>query len=318
MSLRGSTAQEFVREVDPPILTVIDFVNDVYTIDGVAYTATDVVGAGNLGRISASGLSITSGFTEVNIAAGDFKNLFLTANWTVVLEIELTALNDSSSAVHFLDVRVGATGRTTVMAYDKPFKPSVFDRSGTPTREAREDLNTWTLGIVKMAVSRKDSFAAISANGNPVKVNYVPLAPFASTVARMAWNDGSANPLGYIRRLDLYTPAVPAVQLPTLSYMPPAPPSMFSIFEWSVFDNETGGAITIEIETMPGSGGSPILDIEYQIALGAWISLGSAVPGSFVVTGLDNDIEVEVRIRAVNSIGAGEASEAKDVTPTSP
>ena len=93
-------------------------------------------------------------------------------------------------------------------------------------------------------------------------------------------------------------------------------PSQFASGGWSVADDETGGDITITISALPSNGGSAITGLEYQIDGGTWTSLGGTTTGDYAVSGLTDNVEVDVAIRAVNAIGNGTASATKAVTPT--
>ena len=93
-------------------------------------------------------------------------------------------------------------------------------------------------------------------------------------------------------------------------------PAQFGTGDWSVADAGTGGDITITVTTLPDDGGSALTDLEYQIDGGSWVSLGDTATGDYPVSGLTDDVEVDVAIRAVNAVGAGTASATKAVTPT--
>ena len=69
----------------------------------------------------------------------------------------------------------------------------------------------------------------------------------------------------------------------------------------------------VVISALPNNGGSAITDIEYRLDGGSWVSSGGTT--SFTITGLTNDQEYDVELRAVNAIGAGAASDMKSVTP---
>ena len=93
-------------------------------------------------------------------------------------------------------------------------------------------------------------------------------------------------------------------------------PAQFEAADWSVADDGTRGDITITITTLPNDHGSTLTDLEYQIDGGSWVSLGGATVGDYSVSGLTNDVEVDVAIRAVSAAGNGPASDTKAVTPT--
>jgi len=94
-------------------------------------------------------------------------------------------------------------------------------------------------------------------------------------------------------------------------------PLQFQINDWSVADLGTAGDIRIRVISLPSDGGSAITDLEYQVDGGSWVSLAGTTAGDYTVSGLTDNVEVDVAIRAVNAIGAGTASATKAVTPTS-
>jgi hypothetical protein len=96
----------------------------------------------------------------------------------------------------------------------------------------------------------------------------------------------------------------------------PTAPAQFGTGDWSVSDDGTGGDITITITALPSDGGSAITDLEYQLDGGSWVSLAGTTTGDYPVSGLTDDVEYDVSIRAVNGIGNGTASATKAVTPT--
>lgn len=93
-------------------------------------------------------------------------------------------------------------------------------------------------------------------------------------------------------------------------------PGQFQVDDWAVTDEATGGDITISIISLPGDGGSMIVDIQYQIDGGPWISLGDYTVGDYLISGLTDNVEIDVAVRAVNAVGPGPGSAAKTVTPT--
>lgn len=62
-------------------------------------------------------------------------------------------------------------------------------------------------------------------------------------------------------------------------------------------------------------GGASVDDIEYRIDGGSWTS-GGVTESPLVITGLTNDVEVDIEIAAVNSVGRGAVSETVTLTPT--
>lgn len=96
-----------------------------------------------------------------------------------------------------------------------------------------------------------------------------------------------------------------------------AEPGVFDAVDWSVSDAGTSGDIVITVDALPRAGGADIDDIEYEIdGDGNWTSLGAAAADDYPVAGLTDDVEVSVRLRAVNEHGEARPSAPKLVTPT--
>lgn len=94
---------------------------------------------------------------------------------------------------------------------------------------------------------------------------------------------------------------------------PNLPPDAFGTSDWSVAAGDEEADVTIN--SLPAANGATITDIEYRLDGGSWVSSGGII--SFTITGLTNDQEYDVEMRAVNSAGAGDASDdVKQVTPT--
>ncbi len=90
-----------------------------------------------------------------------------------------------------------------------------------------------------------------------------------------------------------------------------AVPDAFDADDWDI--GRADGAVDITIHALPENGGAAITDIEYRLDAGSWVSSGGTV--SFSIAGLTNGQEYGVELRAVNSIGASDASDAKQITP---
>ena len=107
-----------------------------------------------------------------------------------------------------------------------------------------------------------------------------------------------------------------AAAVPVAQGRPAAAPDAFNAGQWSLTDAATGGALNLIVTALPDQNGSVMTDIERRVDGGAWVSLGSAETGSFQITGLTDDVEVDVEIRGVNGIGNGATSDTKSATPT--
>jgi len=80
-------------------------------------------------------------------------------------------------------------------------------------------------------------------------------------------------------------------------------------------DSLTAGNESIQVAFTPGSDeGSTIIDYEYQLDGGEWVSAGTA-ESPFTIAGLDNGVSYAVVIRAVNAIGGGAGSTQVTATP---
>lgn len=95
---------------------------------------------------------------------------------------------------------------------------------------------------------------------------------------------------------------------------PPSRPAAFTVGMWGLADAETGGTLTVTIDSLPDDRGFEIIDIEYSIDGGGWESSGGVV--GFDISSLTDDREYAVRLRAINANGAGPASDIKRATPT--
>jgi len=91
----------------------------------------------------------------------------------------------------------------------------------------------------------------------------------------------------------------------------PTVPDAFEVGDWSIAPGDEEADVTIN--ALPDDGGAAITDIEYRLDGGSWVSSGGTT--SFTITGLTNDEEYDVELRGVNSVGAGDWSDTKQVTP---
>ncbi len=90
-------------------------------------------------------------------------------------------------------------------------------------------------------------------------------------------------------------------------------PAAFGTGDWAV---SAGAAqATLTISALPANGGSPITALQYRLDGGAPVTLSGTGTGARTITGLTNGTTYSVEVRAVNAIGAGVWSAAKNVTP---
>jgi hypothetical protein len=88
-------------------------------------------------------------------------------------------------------------------------------------------------------------------------------------------------------------------------------PDAFEAGDWSIAAGDEEADVTIN--SLPDDGGDTITDIEYRLDGGSWVSSGGTT--GFTITGLTNDQEYDVELRAVNGVGNSAASDTKQVTP---
>lgn len=93
-------------------------------------------------------------------------------------------------------------------------------------------------------------------------------------------------------------------------------PTAFAIGDWSVVDASSGNEVTVTIATLPSNGGDPLDSIEYRIDGGAWVDIGGVVTGDYAITGLTNEVEIDIELRQSNSLFSSATSDVKTVTPT--
>lgn len=95
-------------------------------------------------------------------------------------------------------------------------------------------------------------------------------------------------------------------------------PAAFTAGQWSVTDTTEGGEIEVTVSELPSDGGSAITAIQYSLDGGAWTAFSPplSTTGTRTITGLTDDQEYDIQLRAVNAIGNGAASDTKQVTPT--
>ena len=93
-----------------------------------------------------------------------------------------------------------------------------------------------------------------------------------------------------------------------------APPDAFVANQWDVTHTGAPGEIGIGIFLLPSSDPA-ITDIRYRLDGGAAISLNTTTTGDKYVSGLNDGQTYNVQLSAVNSVGAGEWSDTKTVTP---
>ncbi len=160
----------------------------------------------------------------------------------------------------------------------------------------------------------------------PYRTRSISIAPSASNGSAVVRVDGSAvNAGGQSRAIDLavgansvnVTVTVSGVTTTTVVTVTraaatvPAAPTIDRI--------EPGESrATVTFSAPSDDGGEAITGYEYSTDGTTWLAVSPSSAGSFVIAGLTNDAEITVRLRALNSVGAGQSSAGTKVTPTAP
>lgn len=96
---------------------------------------------------------------------------------------------------------------------------------------------------------------------------------------------------------------------------PASVPAQFATAGWSVATGSTGAQLDVTITTLPANNGATITDIQYDVnGAGSWTSLGGATTATYAITMPAAATSYAIRVRAVNSVGAGPASASKSAT----
>lgn len=113
---------------------------------------------------------------------------------------------------------------------------------------------------------------------------------------------------------------VPYLVAPTVmaTYFGSAPaataPAALTAGQWTATAGTT--SVVINITALPSDGGSAITALEYRIGTGAAVALTGTGTGSRTISGLTADVAIDLQVRAVNAVGAGDWSDTKTATPT--
>lgn len=152
----------------------------------------------------------------------------------------------------------------------------------------------------------------LALGGSATVTGSVTAAEFllASPVANIANPSGGSTVDSQARAaIDLIIAALQSAGLIADDTVPGAPTSLVA--------TAGDGQASIAFTAPASDGGSAITNYEYKVDAGAWTAFSPAdTTTPVVVTGLANDVQVSIRLRAVNAVGAGPQSDAVTVTPT--
>ena len=95
------------------------------------------------------------------------------------------------------------------------------------------------------------------------------------------------------------------------------PPATIPSAPRSLVATPGDGTVSVAFTVPSRNGGAAITDYEYQIDDGNWRS-ASTISSPVIVTGLTNGTEYSIKLRAVNAVGKGEASQSVTFKMSSP
>lgn len=183
-------------------LAEIDFINEVYTINGAPVAVGDIID--NPGAIDASGLLVPEFGTPIEML-GDLLALMLTANWTVVIEIDVISLTGQIWMMSLIEfpqdgahdfIQFGKLGPGNVLF--------VLDDTG-PGATRQADWGAITTGVHKVAIAREDTRLSISVDGSAVVTQGGSIAITSLTNATFGGYTGIGNDRDfYVRSLSVY------------------------------------------------------------------------------------------------------------------
>lgn len=220
--LLGDVEQEGGGGGEPDLFGA-DFVNGVYTINGVGVNASDVIDHPEF--ITASGLDLgdNSGFFFAFLL-GAFSEALTSANFTAVLEVETPNTNNTVGLV--ISNPSGNDFHMLVEFYDGSASPGdvvyMWDNVNGGSRREVMSGGAWSAGIFKLAFTRTDDKLVLSVNGGAIEDNTNPRV-ITGSVTEASLGGGTQFVGGgvwdniIIRQLSIYPEPVEDSELPTLS-----------------------------------------------------------------------------------------------------
>ena len=207
----GVIAQQTAGTVIAVTGASIDFINEVYTIDGVGYAASDIID--KPGRVGASGLEILDDDADgVVEAIGDLQAAILTAHWTIVIEYEV--LDPSAGFSTVLSMKDDESSQTFEV-YSSDSDLEAYDNNGDDIREVAVTISS-SAGIRRVAITRTTSELSIAGDGGAADTVTLPSVFIATSASFGGFVGGDSFEGCFIRTLDIMAP-VDAAELPGLS-----------------------------------------------------------------------------------------------------
>ncbi|TIL34328.1 hypothetical protein [Mesorhizobium sp.] len=152
-------------------LATLDFMNEVYVVNGVTLTAADVIDKPE--RVGAGGLEILDNDVGGVVSAiGDLLTEFLLVDWTIVIEWEEVA-NVDGSYLLWMQETVDFHSISIIRANAFQSNPMQAGDSSTISRNV-DNTGPFTTGVHKVAVTRTNDRISISTDGSAVDSNTTP------------------------------------------------------------------------------------------------------------------------------------------------
>jgi hypothetical protein len=191
--LSGIYAAEDTTEADVVVSYIADFINGGYLANGIAVAAADVVANPELIGVDGLKVGLDNDYEIVPII-GDFLTVLLTANWTFLVEFELTD-GFVAAPVYVIDDAGGADFKFAA-SFNGDYPTYVWDSVESGSLREAIDENARGAGIHQIAVTRTQTKLAISIDHEPVISNTTDVGAITGTVAAAqfggdtyAWND---------------------------------------------------------------------------------------------------------------------------------
>jgi hypothetical protein len=196
----------------------LDFINEVYEVNGSPALVGDVIDTPSL--VGASGLEIPLFDTPTEIL-GDARDNLLTAHWTMVLEVEIVTLVGAVWLFSMAELNSDGTieGDTDTMQIGVDTGDLLFAYDDTGPGSARTiNYGNTTVAVHKIAISRSDTRMAMSVDGQSVQDNNNDIALTLLSNATFGNFTGDFNARNaFIRSLVLYDEVQEDAVLQTLS-----------------------------------------------------------------------------------------------------
>lgn len=224
----------------------------------------------------------------------------------------LTWINDNDGAT-LAEISIGANSRVEFMVRRLGSQLRVIGLpvagGGSFDIATQEEAEAGTDNTKGMTPLRTAQAIAALAEGDPLPAVLQGIADLTPSEGDfLQWQSGAWALLPFS---NLVVAVAEALEIDSV-------PAAFTAGQWSVTDTTEGGEIEVTVSELPSDGGSAITAVQYSLDGGAFTAFSTplSTTGTRTITGLTDDQEYDIQLRAVNAIGNGAASDIKQVTPT--